>query len=156
MKALSKKLYKIAKQKGVVISVAESCTGGMLSSSITSVAGSSEIFDRGFITYSYEAKSDLLDVDSDLIKTKGAVSKDVAEQMAIGALKHSEAQLSVAITGIAGPTGGTKTKPVGLVYFCSNFKGDLINKREIFVGDRNAVRKQAVIFALNMLLNRIC
>lgn len=152
---LSKKIVKLAKAKKIMIAVAESCTGGIVSSCITSVPGSSEVFDRGFVTYSYESKTELLGVPAVLIEKQGAVSQEVAELMAIGALKNSNANLTVAITGIAGPTGGTKTKPVGLVHFASNYNGKVLHSQKNFAGDREKVRQSASVFALEMLLNCI-
>lgn len=155
MKELSNKILKLALAKKIKIAVAESCTGGIVASSITSIAGSSDVFDRGFITYSYESKTELLGVPANVITEKGAVSKEVAEFMAIGALKNSHAQLSVAITGIAGPTGGTESKPVGLVHFASSYNGNVIHKEKIFSGDRDKIREEASKFALQMLIDRI-
>lgn len=155
MNEISKKILKLAKAKNIMIAVAESCTGGIVSGKITSVAGSSDVFDRGFVTYSYESKTDLLGVPAPLIQKQGAVSKEVAELMAIGALKNSNANLTVAITGIAGPSGGTKTKPVGLVHFASNYEGKVIHKQKVFEGDRDSIRQSASQYALEMLLERI-
>src|SRR4051812_19475065 len=117
MYKLVENLISIAISKQQTIATAESCTGGMMSSFITSVSRSSAVFDRGFITYSYESKTEILGVDPVLIKTHGAVSQEVAVEMAVGALKHSNASIAVSITGIAGPTGSTDDKPVGLVHF---------------------------------------
>jgi nicotinamide-nucleotide amidase len=152
---LSKKILKLAKAKNIIIAVAESCTGGMVSSSITSIPGSSDVFDRGFVTYSYESKTDLLGVPAALINKQGAVSKEVAELMVIGTLKNSNANLAVAITGIAGPSGGTETKTVGLVHFASNYKGKVFHQQKIFDGNRDAIRQSATQHALEMLLERI-
>lgn len=139
-----------------LIATAESCTGGMVASAITDVAGSSAIFDRGFVTYSNEAKSAMLGVPATLINRFGAVSEEVARAMAEGALAHSRATLSVAITGIAGPTGGSAEKPVGLVHFaCASKDGDVLHERLLFTGDRAAVRLQARNHALQMLGNAL-
>jgi PncC family amidohydrolase len=156
LKKLAKQLYLIAKQQKIVISVAESCTGGMVGSTIVSIPGSSDVFDCGFITYSYQSKTKILDVDQDLILQKGAVSFDVAKAMSIGAIKKSSnATLSVAITGIAGPTGATASKPIGLVYIATNFKNDIHVKEYKFLGTRNQIRKNASQQALQDLINRI-
>ncbi len=104
------------RQAGLLIATAESCTGGLIASLLTEIPGSSDVFERGFVTYSNAAKSELLGVPSELIDTQGAVSAEVAKAMADGALKHSSAALAVSVTGIAGPDGGSAAKPVGLVY----------------------------------------
>ncbi len=134
------------------LAVAESCTGGMLSEQITSLAGSSEWFDCGFITYSNEAKTRLLDVHANLIETEGAVSEAVAKAMAEGALANSQSQLSVAITGIAGPSGGSVKKPVGTVCFAwANKTHATVSNTLHFDGDRHAIREQAVLAAIDGL-----
>lgn len=142
-----------ARRAGLKIATAESCTGGLVAACLTEIAGSSDVFERGFVTYSNEAKSELLGVPSGLIEADGAVSPEVAEAMAEGALRHARADLAVAITGIAGPGGGTASKPVGLVHFaCARADGNSTLQRHVFSGDRNAVRLSAVETALNMLL----
>jgi PncC family amidohydrolase len=150
---VAKKLVDICISKNLRIAVAESCTGGMLSSAITSVSGSSIVFDRGFITYSNESKIDLLDINTELLKDYGAVSPITASEMAIGAIKRSLADITVSITGIAGPNGGTPEKPIGLVYFatCTHDKTESHEKR--FIGSRQEIRELATIFALELLLN---
>jgi len=145
------KLVKICSEKGLRISVAESCTGGLVCSAITSVPGSSLVFDRGFITYSPESKTELLNVPESLIKDKGTVSKEVVTEMAIGAIKNSNADIAISITGIAGP-GGEADKPVGLVYFGLFHDGKVKNFKKIFPGDRAGVRSLATDFALELLL----
>jgi nicotinamide-nucleotide amidase len=122
MSALAAKLVQAASAKRVMIATAESCTGGLVSAAITGIAGSSTIFDRGFVTYSNEAKAELLGVSLSLLDQHGAVSPHVACAMAEGALKNSRASISVAITGIAGPGGGSVEKPVGLVHFATSVK----------------------------------
>jgi len=121
-KKINKKAEKVlaayAKKK-IKIVTAESCTGGMISSMLTDIPGASDVFDRGYVTYSNTAKTDMLGVDAGLIKKHGAVSGEVAEAMARGALARSKADLAIAVTGIAGPTGGSKKKPVGLVYIAA-------------------------------------
>jgi nicotinamide-nucleotide amidase len=116
---LAEKLLRKARGLGLKIATAESCTGGLVAAALTSIAGSSDVFECGFVTYSNEAKVEMLGVDPALIEKHGAVSKEVAIAMAGGALKHSRALLSVAITGIAGPDGGSVEKPVGLVHFAA-------------------------------------
>lgn len=116
IKRLSEEIILKAKERQVIISTAESCTGGLIGSALTSISGSSAVYDRGFITYSNESKSDLLNIDIKLIKKYGAVSKEIAILMAEGALKLSNASLTVSVTGVAGPGGGTKINPVGRVY----------------------------------------
>jgi len=152
---LATKVLEQARQKGVMIATAESCTGGLVSASLTEIAGSSDVFDRGFATYSNEAKHEMIGVDAELIKAKGAVSADVAKAMAKGVIKHSNAQMSVTTTGIAGPGGATKDKPVGLVHFGLSFQGDIQHDKYIFDGNRAQVREQAVEHALNMLLKAL-
>ncbi|MBG1231567.1 CinA family protein [Aestuariivirga litoralis] len=135
-----------------VVATAESCTGGMVAAAITDIAGSSAIFDRAFVTYSNEAKNEMIGVPTELITAHGAVSEDVARAMAKGALAHSNATLAVAITGIAGPSGGSAEKPVGLVHFaCASKAGYERHERQVFPGDRAAIRLAARNFALQML-----
>lgn len=142
--------------RGQLVATAESCTGGMVAAAITDIAGSSAVFDRGFVTYSNAAKTQMLGVPVRLIEAHGAVSEAVAKAMAEGALAHSAATLSVAITGIAGPTGGSETKPVGLVHFaCAMKSGKLWHLREVFQGDRAAIRAAARGQALQMLGNAL-
>src|SRR3984957_20914030 len=117
--AQAEKLLADARAKGLKIATAESCTGGLIAGLLTEIPGSSDVVERGFVTYSNAAKEDLLDVPPDLIRQYGAVSEPVARAMAEGALKHSLAHLAVAVTGIAGPGGGTAEKPVGLVYIAA-------------------------------------
>lgn len=157
MNDLAERLVKEAIAKGVIIATAESCTGGLVSGAITSVAGSSAMFDRGFVTYSNDAKAELLGVSPDLIKRYGAVSTEVAIAMAEGALNHSKATLSVAITGIAGPGGGSVEKPVGLVHFATALKGQDTRPFEKRFGtiSRDAIRHGAVHAALHALLSRL-
>ena len=152
---LATKVLEQARQKGVMIATAESCTGGLVSASLTEIAGSSDVFDRGFATYSNEAKHEMIGVDMGLINAKGAVSADVAKAMAKGVIKHSNAQISVTTTGIAGPDGATKDKPVGLVHFGLSFQGAIKHDKCVFDGNRAQVREQAVEHALNMLLKAL-
>lgn len=139
--------------RGLKIATAESCTGGLIAAACTAVAGSSDWFERGFVTYSNEAKTELLGVDAALIAAHGAVSEEVARAMAEGALGHSRAQLSVAVTGIAGPGGATKGKPVGMVWLALAQRGSATRGELLQLGgDRAAVREQTVQHALARLL----
>jgi nicotinamide-nucleotide amidase len=139
--------------RGLKIATAESCTGGLIAAACTAVAGSSDWFERGFVTYSNEAKSELLGVDAALIQTVGAVSEEVARAMAEGALLHSRAQLAVAVTGIAGPGGATPGKPVGTVWLALARQGGAVHSELLTLGgDRAAVREQTVQHALARLL----
>lgn len=150
--ARAEKLLAEARAKSLKIATAESCTGGLVAGLLTEIAGSSDVFERGFVTYSNQAKQELLGVPADLLAKHGAVSAAVARAMAQGALKQSKADLSVAITGVAGPGGGTKDKPVGLVHFAAG-RGDQVITRECRFGDigRTEVRLASVETALEML-----
>ena len=133
--------------------IAESCTGGLVCSTITSVSGSSKWFDRGFVTYSNQSKCDLLGVTNKTLNNHGAVSQNVANEMALGALQNSHGNLSLSITGIAGPNGGTKDKPVGTVYFAiCNQSSVIFESRSNFVGTRGEIQEKALLFAFNNLL----
>jgi nicotinamide-nucleotide amidase len=135
--------------RGLLCATAESCTGGLVAAALTAVAGSSDVFDRGFVTYSNAAKRELLGVDDKLLIAYGAVSEPVARAMAEGALAHSAAQLAVAVTGVAGPGGGTAEKPVGMVCFGFAMQGKPTAVETLhFPGDRAAVRASATIRAL--------
>ncbi len=140
------------KAAGKMLAIAESCTGGMVAAALTDIAGSSAVLDRGFVTYSNAAKSELIGVPAALIVATGAVSEDVARAMAEGALANSHAAVAVAITGIAGPDGGTAEKPVGLVWFGLAAGGKTTAESEVFSGDRAAVRRQSTEKALALLL----
>jgi nicotinamide-nucleotide amidase len=145
------------RKKGLKLATAESCTGGMVAASITDVAGSSDVFERGFVTYSNLSKTEMLGVDSGLIQTHGAVSSQVAKAMAEGALKFSKAQISVAITGVAGPGGGSIEKPVGLVHFGLARSKSPTADFEMRFGDvgRHEVRTRARDFALQLVLDQL-
>lgn len=135
------------------LTTAESCTGGMISAAFTDLSGSSDIFDRGFVTYSNEAKMDMLGVLQATLDAHGAVSEHTAQQMCEGALKNSLADIAIAVTGIAGPSGGTEDKPVGLVYIgIAKKNAETKVFKHIFEGDRSAVRQQTVESALTHLL----
>ncbi|GGF83273.1 competence damage-inducible protein A [Azorhizobium oxalatiphilum] len=137
----------------LMVATAESCTGGLVAGALTEIAGSSDVVDRGFVTYSNAAKQQMLGVPETILAAHGAVSEETARAMARGALAASQAQLSVSITGIAGPGGATETKPVGLVHFAAAKAGGMILHREERFGDigRSEVRRKAVIVALEML-----
>ena len=139
--------------RGWMLATAESCTGGMIAAACTDLAGSSQWFERGFVTYSNEAKAEMLAVPPGLIEEHGAVSESVARAMADGALAHSRAQVSLAVTGIAGPTGGTEAKPVGTVWFAWCVGGETHSEMQHFAGDRAAVRMATVRYALKRLLS---
>lgn len=141
------------KAKGWLLATAESCTGGWVGEAVTSVAGSSAWYDRGFITYSNAAKSTMLGVTLKTLERSGAVSEETAREMASGALGASAAQVAVSITGVAGPGGGSAEKPVGTVCFGWATKAELKSERRRFEGDREAVRRQAVVRALEGLMN---
>ena len=138
---------------GTKLATAESCTGGAIAAALTDIAGSSDVFERGFVVYSNAAKTELLGVPAVLIEKHGAVSPEVAGAMAEGALARSRADVVVSVTGIAGPGGGTPTKPVGLVYIgCAARGGTPAVERHVFAGDRGAVRAASVRRALELLL----
>ena len=141
---------------GLMLAVAESCTGGLVAACLTSLAGSSAVVERGFVTYTNRSKQDMLGVPPHLFTTVGAVSEEVARAMAEGALERSQAHVSVSVTGIAGPGGATAGKPVGLVHMASARKGrDTLHERHVFSGDRDAVRRQATEAALRLLLRQV-
>ena len=140
------------RRAGLTIATAESCTGGLVAGCLTEIAGSSDVFERGFVTYSNAAKAEVLGVPAALIAERGAVSAEVAEAMARGALERSTADAAVALTGVAGPGGGTAEKPVGLVHIGAVRRGGAARlRREIFDGDRSAVRARSVAIALELL-----
>jgi nicotinamide-nucleotide amidase len=148
-------LLDACRKGGLKLATAESCTGGLVAGCLTSIPGSSDVLERGFIVYSNQAKQDLLGVPAALIGSKGAVSEQVARALAEGALARTPADLAVAATGFAGPGGGSASKPVGLVYIAAARKGHkTIHGRHVFKGDRDAVRSQSVDAALDLLLRR--
>jgi nicotinamide-nucleotide amidase len=141
------------KEKGWMLATAESCTGGWVGEAVTAVAGSSAWYDRGFITYTNEAKQEMLGVSTQTLARHGAVSEATVREMAAGVLQHSRAAISLAISGIAGPTGGSPGKPVGTVCFAWAIRdGALKSESRVFPGDRRAVRRQAVEHALQGVL----
>ena len=139
-------------EKKLALVTAESCTGGLIAAACTDLAGSSAWFERGFVTYSNEAKMELLGVEERLLRRAGAVCEGVARAMATGALAHSKAQVAVAVTGVAGPTGGSASKPVGTVWFGFAVPGQVVTEKCRFDGDRAAVRAATVQHALTRLL----
>lgn len=143
-------------QTGKTLTVAESCTGGLVASAITSISGASAMFDRGFVTYTNEAKSDMLGVPAETIISVGAVSEQVAKSMAAGAIRHSKADIAISITGVAGPGGGTPTKPVGTVWIgiCER-GGNPTAYHHIFPGDRTAVRLAATCEAIRLFTDNL-
>lgn len=153
---LAQPVVAASRRSGLMIATAESCTGGLVAGAITAIAGSSKALDRGFVTYSNAAKAAMLGVAPDLIETHGAVSEPVARAMAQGAVALSDAEVSVAVTGIAGPGGGSAEKPVGLVHFAATGPQGTIHQARQF-GDigRDAVRAASVRVALEMLLERL-
>ena len=149
---LTKTLAEILLSRNWTVSLAESCTGGLVSATLTELAGSSEWFERGYITYSNEAKTECLEVPARLIESHGAVSELVAKAMAEGARINSGSDVAISITGIAGPSGGTAEKPVGTVCFGWATENQTLTKTMHFDGDRQAVRQQATEFALTELI----
>ncbi len=143
-------VIELLKEQNKVISVAESCTGGMLASRIVNVSGSSQVFKEGFVTYSNDAKMKHLGVSEDTLKENGAVSPEVVKQMCDNLYDKSDADITLSISGIAGPNGGSEEKPVGLVYFGINHKGETTVYRKVFNGNREMVRLRATIFALDL------
>lgn len=153
MQDLLEKLSAILTEKKLKVAVAESCTGGLLAAALTHKAGSSAYFDRGFITYSNDAKIELLNVPEQMIVMNGAVSAQVAEAMARGALKRSKADIALSITGVAGPGGGTAAKPVGMVFMGYALKSGLAGSVEFSLqGTRDQIRGTSVIEALQQLI----
>ena len=142
------------KKRGVMLVTAESCTGGWVAQEITAVPGSSAWFERGFVTYTNRAKQEMLGVSLDTLEQHGAVSEETVREMATGALQHSHGQIALAVSGVAGPSGGSMVKPVGTVCFGWARKGTQpISRKMQFSGDREAVRRQAVVFALRGVLD---
>lgn len=156
LQQLAAQLGNAAIARGWWVATAESCTGGWVAQTITAVAGSSQWFDCGFVTYSNEAKQDLVGVKAATLARFGAVSERTVAEMARGALARSRAQLAVAVSGIAGPSGGTAEKPVGTVWFCwATAQGVTNSAQELFAGDREAVRRQSVARALRGLMELV-
>lgn len=153
---LSQQVGAALKVHGLMLATAESCTGGWVGEAVTSVPGSSHWYERGFITYTNEAKREMLDVSANTLSSHGAVSEETVREMVAGALKHSRAQVVLAVSGIAGPGGDVPGKPVGTVCFAWGLTGEQATSETMhFAGDRTAVRRQAVIHALHGVLHRI-
>lgn len=151
--SLAEQVGKLLQAKKLMLTTAESCTGGQVAEIITAIAGSSAWFDRGFVTYSNTAKQEMLGVSANTLATHGAVSQQTAREMAEGALIHSHADVSLSTTGIAGPNGGTPDKPVGTVWFGWTGKNLVTKTRlHVFQGDRQSIREQASVFVLQNLL----
>jgi len=153
--ALCAQLAQALAARGWSLATAESCTGGMIAAACTALSGSSAWFERGFVTYSNAAKSECLDVPPAMIDLHGAVSEPVARAMAAGAVQRSRAQVAVAVTGVAGPTGGSAAKPVGTVWFGWSVQGVVHSEMRHFPGDRAQVRAATVTHALQRLLQLI-
>jgi nicotinamide-nucleotide amidase len=147
------RLLDLCRARGMKIATAESCTGGLVAAALTEIPGSSDVFDRGFVTYSNAAKEAMLGVPADTLSRSGAVSRDTAEAMARGAIGRSQADIAVAITGVAGPGGGSPEKPVGLVWFAAAARDGVTLDREIRYGDlgRSEIRRRSVLEALAVL-----
>lgn len=157
IEAIAEAVIRRAEAKGLMIATAESCTGGLVSGALTAIAGSSAVLDRGFVTYSNEAKVEMLGVDSDLLASFGAVSESTARAMAEGAVARSRASIAVSVTGIAGPGGGSPQKPVGLVHFAAHgLNGQTVHLEKRF-GDlgRDAIRLESVRTALGLLTDAV-
>jgi nicotinamide-nucleotide amidase len=150
---LAAKVIQTYAAQGLTLGTAESCTGGLIAGALTEISGSSAVVDRGFVTYSNDAKVDLLGVDGNILKTKGAVSEETARAMAWGVLSHAPVDCAVAVTGVAGPTGGSAEKPVGTVHLAAARHGrDILHERQVFDGDRAGIRHATVKRALELLL----
>jgi nicotinamide-nucleotide amidase len=159
MISLARRALEACRERGLKITLAESCTGGLIAAALTEIPGSSDVVERGFVTYSNEAKQEMLGVPGDLIAAHGAVSSQVGEAMALGALDHSRAQIALSVTGIAGPGGGSAQKPVGLVHFglARPERPTLLVEKRFSGPDggalsRENIRRQAVMTALRLLL----
>jgi nicotinamide-nucleotide amidase len=145
-------LLEACRAQGMMLATAESCTGGLIAAALTTIAGSSDVVDRGFVTYSNEAKTELVAVPAALIAAHGAVSEPVAAAMAEGAVRNSRASIAVSVTGIAGPGGGSPEKPVGTVWFGAHRRGGrTITGHRLFPGDRTAIRAASVVEALHLV-----
>ena len=152
---IANKLVKITNEKKITLSTAESCTGGLIAAAITEIPGSSSVFHRGYVTYSNFAKQQVLNVQSHELEKFGAVSKEVASQMAMGAKLTSNVDISIAVTGIAGPSGGTVEKPIGTVCIALAFKENIKVKDFLFKGDRTEIRMSTVRTALEIVVKEI-
>ncbi len=154
-KELLSELFNLIQKENLTVSTAESCTGGLIAGAITSIPGISSYYEEGFVTYSNEAKKKYLGVPSHILKTHGAVSRQTAFYMVRGLIKETGADVGVSVTGIAGPGGGSEEKPVGLVYIATGAKDDITVTKNIFSGDRDAVREKTVDTAIRLLTEKI-
>ena len=155
VRAAAEILLNTCREKGLMVATVESCTGGLVAGSLTEIAGSSNVVDRGFITYTNEAKNELVGVPMKLFRSVGAVSEEVARAMAEGGIAYSCADIAVGITGVAGPNQ-SENKPAGLVHIAATRRGgDVLHERCMFDGDRSAVRKASVLKAFEMILSLI-
>ncbi|HEX5094181.1 MAG TPA: CinA family protein [Burkholderiales bacterium] len=152
MNELAQQVGAALKSRALRLVTAESCTGGWVAMALTAVPGSSDWFERGYVTYSNAAKREDLGVSEATLQRHGAVSEDTAREMAAGALKRGAAQVALAITGVAGPTGGTPGKPVGMVCFAWTYGSKMRSETKRFGGDRESVRRQSVVHALQQVL----
>ncbi len=152
---LEEQIVGLLQEKKVTLATAESCTGGMLASRIIDVPGVSEVYKAGFVTYANEAKQNLIGVKEDTLAQFGAVSEQTAREMVLGAIKAAKADMAVATTGIAGPGGGTKEKPVGLVYIACGSADGIVVERCLFNGSRKEIRQASVEHALGLLFKEI-
>lgn len=152
---LAERVLKSCRQNDLKLALAESCTGGLIAGCLSAVPGSSDVLDRGFVTYANEAKTDLLGVPVEILASHGAVSEAVARAMAEGAIRSAGIDISASVTGIAGPGGGSDEKPVGLVHLASaRTNSPTLHQRHVFKGNREAIRLQAVQAALELLLEQ--
>ena len=155
VRAAAANLLDICRKEGLMVATVESCTGGLVVGSLTEIAGSSTVVDRGFVTYTNKAKNEMVGVPMELFQSAGAVSEDVARAMAEGGIAHSSADIAVGITGVAGPNQ-SENKPAGLVHIAATRRGgDVLHERCMFDGDRSAVRKASVLKAFEMILSLI-
>ncbi|MEA5104653.1 nicotinamide-nucleotide amidase [Pantoea sp. S18] len=154
LQQLSRRIGEQLKKRQATVTAAESCTGGWIAKVFTDISGSSAWFERGFVTYSNEAKQQMVGVQDTTLQQHGAVSEQTVREMATGAAKAAAAEYAIAVSGIAGPDGGTPDKPVGTVWFAiAGPEGRVLAQRQIFAGDRDAVRRQSVVWALQTLLD---
>ena len=156
IRILAERVLGACRAEGLMLATAESCTGGLIAGALTEVAGSSDVVDRGFVTYSNAAKMDMLGVSADSLRSFGAVSEQVAKEMAAGAVKHSRALVTIAVTGVAGPGGGTPEKPVGTVHIAIRY-GSVSLNRKLELGDigRSEVRMETLRQALQLCLDSL-
>ena len=151
--SLEEAVVKLLNARGMILTTVESCTGGLLSGTLINVAGASDVFKQGYVTYADEAKHALVDVKKSTLEKYTAVSAETAKEMAEGGLVAAGADACLSVTGIAGPDGGSKEKPVGLVYIGCCVKGNTVVQKNVFSGNRREVREQAVVSALKLLLH---